>query len=85
MPVGGLVQGVPPDEHRARVFALIKTEQEIGEAQDSSSALVAGAANGFWQGVIGAVSKRVAVNDEKRLSHALPAKGAETPTICCPG
>ena len=57
--------------HRARVFALVKSKQEISKAQNRSGSLVAMAAYRFWQGVIGAVGKGVAVDNEKRPPHEL--------------
>ena len=65
---------VPADKHRAGIFALVKPQQEVDEAEDRAGRLIAVAPDGFRQGVIGAMGKGVAVDNEKRLPHASPVE-----------
>jgi hypothetical protein len=53
----------------ARPLAFVQPEQKVGGTNDCAGALIAGSANSLWHGVIGAMGKRVAVYDKKRLGH----------------
>jgi hypothetical protein len=68
MPVCGLIEAVPTDQHGARLLGLVEAKQEVGEAQDRTSSLVAPTTNGLRKRVIGAVRERVSVNDQQRAS-----------------
>jgi hypothetical protein len=69
MPVSGLVQAVPGHQYGPRLLTLIETQKEVGEAEDGATAFVAAAADGLGQGVIGAVGKRVAIDDQEGADH----------------
>jgi hypothetical protein len=71
VPIGGLVQRVPGRQHRPGPFGVIEAEKKVCESQDGAATLVAPPSNGFWQCVVGAVRKRVAVDDEEGKGHLL--------------
>jgi len=72
VPVGGLVQRIPSDQHRSGLLGLIEAQQEIGEAKNRAATPVATPSDGLGQPVIGAMRKRVAVDDEEWPSHVAP-------------
>jgi hypothetical protein len=71
LPVGRAAERVPANQDGSRPLAVVEPDQEIGEADDGTAALVAGAPDRFRQRVIGAMREGVAVDDEERPGHAL--------------
>jgi len=69
VPVGRRVECVPADEHGAGLFLRVEPQQEISEADDCAAALVAAPSDRFRQCMVGAVRKRVAIDDEQRPVH----------------
>jgi hypothetical protein len=55
--VGSGFQGVPTDQHRARLLHAVELQETIGEAEDGAGGPAAVAQNVFWQRVIGAMSE----------------------------
>jgi hypothetical protein len=47
VPIGWFVECVPADQHGARLFGLVKTQQKVGESQDRTGTLVSAAPNGL--------------------------------------
>ena len=64
VPVSWGIEGIPADKDRAGLFALKEPEQKVGETDNCACTFISGASNGFRHGVVGAMGKRVAVNDE---------------------
>jgi hypothetical protein len=66
VPVGLRLQRVPSDQHRSRLLAAVKLQQPIGKAENGAGRLVAVTPDRLGQGVIRAMRKGIAVDDEKR-------------------
>jgi hypothetical protein len=64
------VKAIPAHEHGARLLACIEAQQVVRETHDRAAAAITLAPNRLRQGVIGAVGKGIAVNDQKRIAHA---------------
>jgi hypothetical protein len=62
--IGRRFVSVPTDQHGARLFLAMKTQQQIGEAKDRAGRPVAVLADILRQRVIGAVRKGVAVDHQ---------------------
>ena len=69
VPPGRCIERVPADQHRPRLLLAGEPEQEIGEPDNGTAALVAAPPDRFRQRVIGAVRKRVAVDHEQWPAH----------------
>src|SRR5262249_20651414 len=67
--IGRLAERIPADEDGARLFALVKPHEEIGEPDNRAATLAAAAADRFRQRVVGAVGEIVAVDDQQRPAH----------------
>src|SRR6185295_16227980 len=50
-------------------LGLVEPQQEVGEADNCAAALVAAPSDGLWQRVVGAMCKRVAVDDKEGAGH----------------
>jgi len=62
-------EGVPADQHRTGLLLRVEPQQKIGKADDRFPAFVATPPHRFRDTVIGAMRKRVAIDDEPRLGH----------------
>ena len=60
------IKRVPADQYRSGLFLLIEAQEDIGEAENGSSSLVAFPANGFWESVIRPMGERVSIDDKER-------------------
>jgi hypothetical protein len=62
--VGRHIQRISADQHSPRSLALIHSQQKVCEADDCAPASIAAPADRLGNSVVGAVRKRVAINNE---------------------
>jgi hypothetical protein len=62
--IGRRLKRVPADQHGARPFGAIELQQTVGKAENSASGTVAVAQDILRQRVVGAMGKRIAVDDQ---------------------
>src|SRR4029077_3407579 len=65
VPISGRVQRVPANEHGPRLLRPVESQQHVGEAKDRAGRPAAASQNRFRQGMIAAMGKRVAVDDQQ--------------------
>jgi len=63
VPVSGRGQRIPANQHSTRMLCLVKSQQEVGKADEGASALATAPNDGLRKAVICAMRERVAVND----------------------
>jgi hypothetical protein len=66
MPFRGNVQPTPAHNHGPRSLNFVEPKQLIGEADNRSCPLAVFSPDRLWQGVIGPMSKRIAIDDQQR-------------------
>src|SRR5215472_12251446 len=66
---GGRAKCIPTNQNCARLLGFEQAKQKIGEAHDGAATAVTRPPDGFWQSVVGAVRKRIAVDGKQRLPH----------------
>jgi hypothetical protein len=69
VPVGLFLQRVPGDNDGARLLVAMEPQQQIGEAENGAGRPLALALDRLRQGVIGAVSERIAVDRQQRAAR----------------
>jgi hypothetical protein len=60
------IQRIPADQHTSGLLALIQSQQKVSEADDCASASIAVPADRLGNCMIGAMRKRIAINNEQR-------------------
>jgi hypothetical protein len=63
--VGQYIPRIPADQHSSRSLALIQSQQKVSEADDCASAFIATPVDRLGNCVIGAMCKRIAINNEQ--------------------